>query len=296
MLRILKEQTKRLLKRFNLKIGHYDFLTAALEKRLQFDQLKQNFDQQQNAYHLLQQHCDELQHYQHQLQEYIAFLQQLSPKDAFALLSYLLKATSQLGQDLFVLSELQLKHNGFFVEFGATNGLNISNTYLLETEFSWKGILAEPAKCWHEELKKHRNCHIDTHCVWRDSDKTFAFNEVNAIPELSTIHSLSDCDMHHNNRKVGQTYDVTTISFLELLKKHNAPRIIDYLSIDTEGSEFEILSAFDFDQYKFKVITCEHNFTAMREKIYALLTKHGYIRKFEILSKFDDWYVLQEIS
>jgi FkbM family methyltransferase len=283
----IKDWIKSFLKKFNIKVGHYDFLTAALEKRLQFDQLE-------NAYHSSQQHCNELQLHQNQLQDYITLLQQLSPKDASALLSYLLKATSQLGQDLFVLSELQLKQNGYFVEFGATNGLTISNTYLLETEFAWKGILAEPAKCWYKELKKNRKCHIESDCVWRDSHTTFAFNEVNAIPELSTIYAFSNCDMHHNNRKIGQTYDVTTISLLDLLKKYRAPRVIDYLSIDTEGSEFEILSAFDFDQYKFKVITCEHNFTPIREKTFALLTQQGYIRKFDHLSKFDDWYVLRD--
>jgi len=61
---------------------------------------------------------------------------------------------SQLRQDLFVLSELNFKKNGFFVEFGATNGVALSNSWLLENQFAWKGSLAEPAKKWHAELKK----------------------------------------------------------------------------------------------------------------------------------------------
>ncbi|NKB76872.1 MAG: hypothetical protein GKR96_07435 [Gammaproteobacteria bacterium] len=56
---------------------------------------------------------------------------------------------SQLRQGLFALSELSFKQGGFFVEFGATNGVGLSNTHLLETKFGWKGILAEPAKLWH---------------------------------------------------------------------------------------------------------------------------------------------------
>ena len=79
---------------------------------------------------------------------------------------------------------------------------------------------------------------------------------------------------------------------MDLLKKYNAPKEIDYLSIDTEGSEFEILNAFDFDAYKIKVITCEHNFTPMREEIYKLLGSKGYVRKYQEFSQFDDWYVL----
>ena len=78
---------------------------------------------------------------------------------------------------------------------------------------------------------------------------------------------------------------------LDLLEKYNAPKTIDYLSIDTEGSEYEILSVFDFDAFDIRVITCEHNYTPMREQLFELLTKNGYERKYSELSLFDDWYV-----
>jgi hypothetical protein len=76
-----------------------------------------------------------------------------------------------------------------------------------------------------------------------------------------------------------------------LLDKHHAPRHIEYLSIDTEGSEFDILNAVDFKKYSFDIITVEHNYTSAREKIYSLLTKHGYKRQFQDISSFDDWYI-----
>jgi len=201
------------------------------------------------------------------------------------------KSKSQLGQDMFVLSELGFKKDGYFVEFGATNGVDLSNTYLLEKDLGWTGILAEPAKVWAEALTKNRKCHIDYDCVWSTSGEVLEFNEVNAA-ELSTISTFSGVDEHATTRTSGTKYLVTTISLLDLLKKYNAPKEIDYLSIDTEGSEFDILNAFDFDAYKFKVITCEHNFTPMRVKIYELLTSKGYTRKHTEYSRFDDWYVL----
>ena len=52
------------------------------------------------------------------------------------------------------------------------------------------------------------------------------------------------------------------------------------------------MSELDFDRYRFKVITCEHNHTPQREKIFDLLTSKGYVRKLEDVSKWDDWYVL----
>lgn len=209
---------------------------------------------------------------------------------ASQLLYFLHKSKSQLRQDLFVLSQMNFKRDGFFVEFGATNGIDLSNTYLLEKEFGWKGILAEPAICWHKDLQSNRNARIEQSCVWKDSVSTLNFNEAN-LAELSTIDAYSNTDLRSKARKNGKIYTVKTISFNDLLAKHNAPNDIDYLSIDTEGSEFEILNNLDFGRYSFKVITCEHNFTPMREQVFALLTKNGYVRKFEELSKFDDWYV-----
>jgi len=200
------------------------------------------------------------------------------------------ESKSQLRQDLFVLSVLNFKNNGFFVEFGATNGIDLSNSYLLERSFGWRGILAEPAECWHKELKKNRKCSIETLCVWKDSTSQLTFNEV-AYAELSTIDSFSNSDSRKQGRKHGKKYEVKTISLNDLLEKYNAPKIIDYLSIDTEGSEFEILSHFNFSKYSFKVITCEHNFTPMREEIHQLLSNQGFTRVYEDVSHFDDWYI-----
>lgn len=198
---------------------------------------------------------------------------------------------SQLGQDLLALSQVDFKTAGYFVEFGATNGIILSNTYLLEKKFGWKGILAEPARQWHDDLAQNRSAHISHDCVWKESNKEISFNET-PTGEFSTIDEFSASDMHANSRKQGKIYDVKTISLKDLLDQYNAPKTIDYLSIDTEGSEFEILNSFDFNEYKFRVITCEHNYSPYREKIHSLLTKNKYKRIYEDISKFDDWYVL----
>ena len=108
------------------------------------------------------------------------------PRNTSLLLSTLSHSKSQLRQDLFVLAELDFKRGGFFVEFGATNGVDMSNTYLLEKDFAWKGILAEPARRWHNDLRNNRTCDIETNCVWRESNSLLAFNEVE-VGEFSTI-------------------------------------------------------------------------------------------------------------
>lgn len=201
---------------------------------------------------------------------------------------------SQLRQDMFVLETLRYKSKGYFVEFGATNGIDLSNTKILEEKFEWNGILAEPARCWHQALRINRSAIIDTRCVWIDSKSKLIFNEVKDA-ELSTIDRYSAGDTHRESRTKGHRYEVKTVSLNDLLKEHNAPNIIDYLSIDTEGSEFEILQSHDFEAYKFRIITCEHNFTSNRQKIYELLTKNGYKRVCEDFSLFDDWYIKEDL-
>ncbi|HMP30954.1 MAG TPA: FkbM family methyltransferase, partial [Saprospiraceae bacterium] len=82
-----------------------------------------------------------------------------------------------------------------------------------------------------------------------------------------------------------------TISLVDLLDEYNAPLEIDFLSIDTEGSEFDILNCFNFEKYTFKVIVVEHNYTPNREKIKNLLESKRYKRVLMNVSQWDDWYL-----
>lgn len=221
----------------------------------------------------------------------IEFLSSFKKEIAGDLLQLLKESESQLRQDLFVISVLGFKKKGYFVEFGATDGKHFSNTYLLENHFLWTGILAEPAKIWHDKIERNRpKVLIDKRCVWKESGKTLTFRETRQ-PELSTLAIVENKDEHAESRLNAVEYIVETISLMDLLDKYQAPADPDYLSIDTEGSEYEILKEFNFDKYNFKVITCEHNFSNQREKINELLSSRGYVRVFKEISKFDDWYI-----
>lgn len=196
----------------------------------------------------------------------------------------------QLKQDLLALIVSEFKRDGYFVEFGATNGEKYSNSNLLEKAFNWKGILAEPAVGWHRKLQRKRDCIIDFRCVWRTSGDQLSF-DMPKSKTLSTLSEFAGSDHHSEKRKGAETFTVETISLIDLLVEHGAPKAIDFLSVDTEGSEFEILNAFDFDRYSFGLIAVEHNFTEMRQQIHDLLVGHGYMRIMDDLSKFDDWYI-----
>ena len=202
---------------------------------------------------------------------------------------------SQLGQDILALGVQGGSRKGFFVEFGATNGFEFSNTFLLESRFGWDGILCEPAKIWHEALHRNRAVAIDHRSVYSSSGETLTFLETKAA-ELSTIVGYGLDDSLAHLRSQAKNYPVETVSLLDLLKHHNAPKHIDLLSVDTEGSEFEILNAFDFSQFSFGAIVVEHNYTDAREKVRDLLVSKGYRQVYRELSDFDDWFILSTIQ
>lgn len=220
--------------------------------------------------------------------------QKVAGIDEAAYLKHCLKYASdsyaQYLQDLWVTYELPGLREGFFVEFGAADGVHASNSCYLERELGWRGILAEPARIWREVLRAERKCFIDDRCVWTASGERLVFNEA-SIALHSTIDAFSESDRHAESRKDGERYEVETVSLNDLLAHWNAPKRIDYLSLDTEGSELAILEAFDFDRHDVRLISVEHNHTAKRQAILDLLTAKGFRRKFQNLSFVDDWYV-----
>jgi FkbM family methyltransferase len=203
---------------------------------------------------------------------------------------------SQLQQDLLAeyIASLTKKQDRFFVEFGASDGVTYSNSYLLERAFGWRGILAEPGKNWHECLSKNRTAILSKDCVWRITGEVIKFAEAKN-GEYSTIRDFVSKDSHSLERQDSKIYEVQTVSLGDLLSRHEAPRHINYMSIDTEGSEYEILRTFDIGKYKIDFITIEHNFTENRERIHEFMTENGYIRILEKMSAWDDWYVTTEI-
>ena len=212
--------------------------------------------------------------------------------DVLAMLRNVDELRSQFGQDTFVLSQLLFKKGGYFVDFGATDGVLGSNSYILERRYGWTGILAEPARCWHAALQRNRGAHIEFACVSATTGRSIPFYEKGVLS--SARSHISFGKKLKRLTKPGRFYDVPTISLLDLLRKHGAPQVIDYLSLDTEGTELEILDAFDFSAFRFRVISCEHNYSPNRERIFALLSSRGYRRVCESISAVDDWYVSSE--
>ena len=264
-MKIFKNLLHKILRAFNLKIVKHDFF-------VNLDNSKKNFEHNFNRY------------------EFIFNNSRI--KDSEKLFNLVKDSKSQIFQDLFVINELDYLNEGFFIEIGAANGIDLSNTYLLEKKFNWKGIVVEPAKIWEKEISMNRSCTIAYECIYSETGLQVEFLETTK-PEFSTVNiDNKSKDVHENYRlKNNKKYKLNTLSFTDFSIKYKLPKEIDYLSIDTEGTELDILKSIDLNNFDIKLITIEHNFTEKREAIYSYLKNQGYERVLENFSLMDDWYV-----
>ena len=208
--------------------------------------------------------------------------------------------SSQLYQDMFASFIVGNKFDKTFLEFGATDGIELSNTYMLENFEGWRGVLSEPSLQWHEALKKNRkNSKIITKCIWSQSGKNLDFF-MSDVGILSTIKDFIESDKNSmpgntlDRKKAGKLISVETISLNDVIKEYFSNISPSYISIDTEGSEYEILKSFNLDIYRPKVFTIEHNFTDLQMKFDDLMKLNNYKRIFRELTAFDAWYVSEE--
>lgn len=175
---------------------------------------------------------------------------------------------SQAGQDYWVFGEVfNEKKGGYFLDIGAHNGINISNTYILEKRYGWSGICIEANPITFNILKKVRQATCLNVCL--DSDK----GEVDFVLRDAKGGILApDLD----NKEVTENTTLVrlkTLPLIHVLEEQNAPNVIDFLSIDIEGAEERVLGDFDFTKYTFRCITIERPSDVLRK----LLQEHDYI-------------------
>jgi hypothetical protein len=170
----------------------------------------------------------------------------------------------QAEQDKFVLNILKGKKNGFFLEIGSNDPININNTYLLEKKYDWKGIMVEYESRYAELYKIHRG------------------NSIHIINNATQVDYKSIFE--ENNMPFNMDY-------LQIdLEANNGSTINTLIKLDTEL----------FDKYKFATVSFEHdiyhtNYANTREKSREIFYKRGYVCVFKDISylgnPFEDWYV-----
>lgn len=192
--------------------------------------------------------------------------------------------------DKWVVHTLNFKTNGYFVEAGSMDGIFISNTYSLEKCLGWTGICVEPVSWMYSNLLNNRSCICENCCLYKESGKIeFVHGKKDGLGGIKkSIRHPHECNSEN-------VENIICFTLEDLLIKHNSPKIIDYLSLDTEGSEQEILSVFPFSKYSFRCITVED--TAENYGISSLI-QNGYVKvsnPFNLQNTWEHYYIRPDL-
>ena len=178
-------------------------------------------------------------------------------------------------QDQWVVEEVfKHKKKGYFIDLAATNGLFENNTFILETKYEWNGIAIEPNSLFFKSLKKNRKCKVLKDVVLTDGDDIKFFENG---PTGGILGEGYDNNFEKRSKMINKNYNKIsskkTKSINQILVENNVPKIIDYLSLDVEGAETEIMRNFPFNDYIILSATIERP----TEELNNLLFNNGYI-------------------
>lgn len=187
---------------------------------------------------------------------------------------------SQIGADLVAYILHNGKKNGFYVDIGAHNGIDISNTYLFE-QLGWNGICVEASLDTYAQLRKNRKCDCYNLAVFSKNIGKTTIITTKSASALNTLE-INATDKHKSimlSRSAEEldSCEVQTATFNEIMAHYPKITHIDFMSLDVEGGEFEVLKGIDFTKYTFSVMAIEHNYINQAiDKIKNFLEDKGY--------------------
>jgi FkbM family methyltransferase len=185
-----------------------------------------------------------------------------------------IRFSAQFAQDIMAYLFFHGKKNGFYIEIGANDGYSGSTTFWAQ-QLDWKGICVEPQKETFERLQEYRNCALYNFAI---SDKTQRNVKFITFPERdfrSGIAGTMSASHIEEAKKLSSmsTTTINTITFGDMMKDFPNVKHIDFLSIDTEGHEINVLRSIDFDKYSFGLITIE---TKENSDVVKFVKQKGY--------------------
>jgi FkbM family methyltransferase len=193
---------------------------------------------------------------------------------------------SQNGEDYLLWEFFAGKKDGFYVDIGAFDGMHLSNTLTFEL-MGWQGVCVEPNPEMFELCRRNRThavCLNEACLGSTESGKVSFF--VDEMGLLSSVFKNEEKlhDIKERYRKRGLVFshpkeiEVNTCTLNEILVRY-APNkhTVDFVSIDTEGSELDIVRGIDFQNYDIRVLVIEFDKTSQSELADVLRKKGGYL-------------------
>ena len=163
-------------------------------------------------------------------------------------------------------------YDGYFIECGANDGVDQSNTWYFEKYLNWHGILIEPLTKQFIELKKNRSQKNHFYNV-----ALCAAKNINSI-EIIENDLVSRSPNEFDKRKKISNLDATTLT--KILDEISAPNLIDFFSLDVEGFEDQVIKGINFNKYNFKFLLIETSndlvVNFLNNNNYSLIKKLSY--------------------
>ena len=183
--------------------------------------------------------------------------------------------------------------NGMFVDVGAHDGISINNTLFFEKYNNWSGINIESNKSVYDKLVINRPKSININCAVCNNDGEADFLCNKGYTEmLSGIKSTFDKRhlgrLERENKLKGSTTETIKVPTkkLETILHENNVSHIQYLSIDVEGAEFEVIKSINFDHVFIDIIGFENNYKDSSIPIIKYLENKNYVILYESLDIF----------
>lgn len=170
---------------------------------------------------------------------------------------------AEFNQDKFVYDSFFSDKDtpGVFVDVGSHNGVSHSNSLFFEKHLGWQGICIEPNPELFSELQASRKCIcLNVACANVAGMQQFTFHPCNFMSGLSEFLSeplKKDLDATRALITGAAREVLIPCELLNDILNRYAFKEIDFLSIDTEGADFAILTSIDFEKYHIKVIAVE---------------------------------------
>lgn len=199
------------------------------------------------------------------------------------LMNYRGKSYSQFKQDLFVLFISKNWPQKTFMEIGVGDGIEISNTYLLESQNGWEGVLIEPNREFVDSIRKSRSArHIEAALTTRDiGEVEFFTGKRGVFASLLQTESVSE----------EASYRVKSIPVSKVFSDYKRDDL-SFLSLDIEGNEDEIIIELMKMDCKPFIIIVEHNYDLVKSyRIEQSLKENSYKLLLRSISEVDYWFV-----
>jgi hypothetical protein len=167
------------------------------------------------------------------------------------------------------LSDGEKYQGGFFVDLASNDATHLSNTYILERDYHWKGLCIEPNPTyWHGLTHYRPNCQLVAAVVGAQR-----MDKIDFLFTAGDHGGIVGTGFDNGGAlKKGKSKVEYTVTLLEILERYDAPKVIDYLSLDVEGAEEFIMQNFPLSTYKIRVITIERP----RDGLRKILAEHKY--------------------